>query len=98
MLAELDASRQFQEHFAQSFSSSGNLVGWLDSQRLLHHQDVVTKVTGKNAIVDDLSLLSEENVEEISCAMTHVEKMRFQAALEALRKGQATELAAAGTE
>ena len=34
---------------------------------------------------DDLQYLTEENIEEIGSAMTHVEKMRLQAAVQALR-------------
>ena len=33
----------------------------------------------------DLQYLTDENIEEIGSAMTHVQKMRMQAALQALR-------------
>ena len=33
----------------------------------------------------DLQYLTDENIEEIGSTMTHVEKMRMQAALQALR-------------
>ena len=42
----------------------------------------------RNAEPSDLQYLTEENIEEIGAALTHVERMRLQAALQALRNGE----------
>ena len=39
----------------------------------------------RDILPSDLQYLTDENIEEIGSTMTHVEKMRMQAALEALR-------------
>ena len=39
----------------------------------------------RDILPSDLQYLTDENIEEIGSTMTHVEKMRMQAALQALR-------------
>ena len=39
----------------------------------------------RNILPSDLQYLTDENIEEIGSTMTHVERMRMQAALQALR-------------
>ena len=66
---------------------------------MLRYVEVFMRVVGKDAASGDLLFLTEENVETIGEAMTHVEKMRLAAALQALReKDQAAEPAAADPE
>eukprot|EP01045_Picozoa_sp_COSAG04_P003609 COSAG04_NODE_148_length_22826_cov_11.360026_4_plen_2104_part_00 len=47
----------------------------------------------RTVLPSDLQYLTEENVEEIGAALTHVERMRLQAALQALRGAPASLLA-----
>jgi hypothetical protein len=76
-----------------------DLLGWLGANRLRRYAEVFMRVAGKDAASGDLLFLTEENVGTIGEAMTHVEKMRLAAALQALReKDQAAEPAAADPE
>eukprot|EP01045_Picozoa_sp_COSAG04_P002616 COSAG04_NODE_97_length_26459_cov_6.507246_4_plen_1426_part_00 len=49
------------------------------------HALVDLRLPRRDVMPDDLQYLTEENIEEIGSAMTHVEKMRLQAAVQALR-------------
>merc|ERR1712072_1497686 len=71
-------------------ASQKEMKEWLRGHRLHDYAADVTRIAGENVVPSDLQYLTDENVEEIGGAMTHVEKMRFQAALQALREeGQA---------
>ena len=60
----------------------------------LRHAETFTRVAGADAAPSDLQFLTEEDTAEIVDAMTNVEKMRLEAALEALRdEGQGAESA-----
>ena len=52
----------------------------------------IARVAGTDAAPSDLQFLTEEDMGEVGAAMTHIEKMRLQAALQALGEE------AAGTE
>ncbi len=50
----------------------------------------ITRLAGANVLPSDLRYLTDEDIEEIGSGMTRVEKMRLQAALQALQEdGQA---------
>jgi len=46
----------------------------------------IARVAGANIVPSDLRYLTDENIEEIGSDMTHVERMRLQAALQALQE------------
>ena len=50
-------------------------------------------VHGRTVEPSDLQYLTDENIEEIGATLTHVERMRLQAALQALRGAPASLLA-----
>ena len=50
----------------------------------LHRAQVQCRLR-RDILPSDLQYLTDENIEEIGSTMTHVEKMRMQAALQALR-------------
>ena len=68
---------------------------WLTSNRLAGHADTIVNATGSDAAPSDLRFLTDEDIADIGSAMTDVEKMRLQTALEALGEEAAP---AAGTE
>ena len=49
-------------------------------------------VYGRTVEPSDLQYLTDENIEEIGAALTHVEKMRLQAALQAQRGARLPDL------
>jgi hypothetical protein len=60
------------------------LVIWLMENRLMHHEKTILDVTGQHAAVEDLEMLTEQDVAEISAKMTRVEALRFNSAMQAL--------------
>ena len=75
------------------------MAAWLGQHRLLRHAQSIAKVAGVDVAPSDLLFLTEDDIAEIGSSMTHVEKMRLQAALEALRdEGQGAETAMAESE
>ena len=69
------------------------MTGWLGRHRLLRHVEAITAVAGSDVAPSDLQFLTDDDIAEIGSAMTHIEKMRLQAGLQAL-----SEEAAASTE
>ena len=60
------------------------MLEWLKRHRLPRHADTIARVAGLDAAPCDLQYLTEENVAEIGSDMTHIERMRLQAALQTL--------------
>ena len=56
------------------------LRAWLVANRLIHHETAILEVAGRYASVEDLGMLSEEDMQTISASMTPVESARFAAA------------------
>lgn len=84
------------KHDDVATSARQDLLGWLSANRLLRYAEIVMQVAGKDAASSDLVHLTEDNIETISEPMAHVEKLRLNAALQALReKGQPAEPAEA---
>lgn len=48
------------------------MIEWLRSNRLVQHAALVSRVAGVNAVPSDIQYLTEENIEELGSAMTHV--------------------------
>jgi hypothetical protein len=67
-------------------SARQDLLAWLGANRLLRYAEVFLRVAGKDAHSSDLVFLTEENIETIGEAMTHVEQLRLATALQALRE------------
>ena len=87
-LKQLEATKQLD------VGIEAEMVEWLEQNRLLRHAETITRVAGADAAPSDLQFLTEEDTAEIVDAMTNVEKMRLEAALEALRdEGQGAESA-----
>ena len=87
-LKQLEATKQLD------VGIEAEMVEWLEQIRLLRHAETITRVAGADAAPSDLQFLTEEDTAEIVDAMTNVEKMRLEAALEALRdEGQGAESA-----
>jgi len=61
---------------------------WLAQHRLLRYAEHVSSIAGPDAMSSDLLFLTEDDVDQLGSAMNHVERMRLQAALEALRDGE----------
>ena len=53
-------------------------------QRLARHADAIATVVGLDAAPSDLQYLTDEDIVKIGSEMTRIEKMRLQAALQAL--------------
>ena len=60
------------------------MLEWLQRHRLPRHADTIARVAGIDAAPSDLQYLTEEDIAEIGSEMTRIEKMRLQAALQAL--------------
>jgi hypothetical protein len=75
-------------HNATAVEARVQLHAWLGEQRLLRHLVNVVRVAGPDASIADLALLSEENLEELTAAMTHVEAGRLKGAVQTLRGEQ----------
>ena len=64
------------------------MTEWLAQQRLLQYAEDFARVAGVNVTPADLQFLTEDGVETIGSAMTRVERMRLQAALEGVTDGE----------
>ncbi len=74
-----------EESIAQlEAETKAEMMKWLASHRLARHAEAIAKVAGPDAAPSDLQFLTEDNIAEIGNAMTHIENMRLQAALQAL--------------
>ena len=90
----LDLRSQFkrQKAEAERAASSAEMVEWLAHNRVEDCATDITRLAGANVLPSDLRYLTDEDIDEIGSGMTRVEKMRLQAALQALREdGQAAE-------
>ena len=67
---------------------SDEMVDWLDQHRLQKCAADLARVAGDRVLPGDLQYLTDENVEDIGSGLTHVEKMRLQAALQSLDEDQ----------
>ena len=76
-IAELEAS-------AAAEGLSEELTEWVKRHRLQKCAAAIARVAGDNILPSDLQYLTDENVDEIGSGLTHVEKMRLQAALQAV--------------
>ena len=76
-IAELEAS-------AAAEGLGEELTEWLKRHRLQKCAAAIARVAGDNILPSDLQYLTDENVEEIGSGLTHVERMRLQAALQAV--------------
>ena len=63
---------------------SEELAEWLKRHRLQKCAADIARIAGDSIVPSDLQYLTDENVEEIGSGLTHVEKMRLQAALRAV--------------
>ena len=59
---------------------------WLAGNRLLRFAEHVSSIAGPDSMSSDLVFLTEEDIDELGGGMTHIERMRLQSALEALRE------------
>ena len=66
------------------------MTEWLKERRLQKCAADIARVAGANIVPGDLQYLTDENVDEIGGGLTHVERMRLQAALQALREEDQT--------
>lgn len=57
------------------------LRSWLVENRLIHHETKILEVAGRYTSVEDLGLLSEEDMQTISASMMPVEATRFATAV-----------------
>ena len=85
-LAELKSEAQFEASKleAESEGLTEELTEWLKRHRLQKCATRIALVAGSNILPSDLQYLTDENLEEIGRGLTHVEKMRLQAALRAV--------------
>ena len=67
---------------------SAEVQAWLGKQRIQRHTTAIVRVVGRDASMQDLKLLAEEDVEDLSGGMTRVEKLRFAAAIRALQSDE----------
>jgi hypothetical protein len=72
------------DHSAAAAQARAKLQTWLGTHRLYRHFQSITDVVGRDTAPEDLKLLTEEDVAELSGNMTQVEKLRFIAALQSL--------------
>lgn len=61
-----------------------SLADWLEKNRLTRHEIRIAEIAGPDRGIDDLPLLSEEDVAALISTMTNVEARRFEAAREAI--------------
>ena len=76
-IAELESS-------AAAEGLSEELTEWQKRHRLQKCAAAIARVAGDNILPSDLQYLTDENVDEIGSGLTHVERMRLQAALRAV--------------
>ena len=88
-LEQLHSEAQFkrQKAEAERAASSAEMVEWLAHNRVEDCAADITRLAGANVLPSDLRYLTDEDIEEIGSGMTRVEKMRLQAALQALQEG-----------
>ena len=92
-LQELEAETRFERRKAEAEAEAerSKLDQWLLRHRLTRHAEAFARVAGTDAAPSDLQFLTDEDIDEVGAAMTHIEKMRLQAALKAEETQASTE-------
>lgn len=82
--AEARFSSQYLATLQQSQAPRQTLVEWLQSNRLMHHEQSILDVAGEHTSVEDFEFLNEDDLAEITAKMTRVEGLRFSKAMKKL--------------
>ena len=82
--AEARFSSQYVATLQQTRAPRQTLVEWLQSNRLMHHEQSILDIAGEHTSVEDLEYLNEDDLAEIAAKMTRIEGMRFSKALKKL--------------
>jgi hypothetical protein len=72
---------------AEEVDARVKMLKWIVTARLRRHHANIVRIAGPDASPYDLTFLSEDNLEELSREMTHVENVRFTTALQDLQSG-----------